>query len=1666
MAGQKKDASTSILRRVLDQTPLRPAILDGFRSGTVISPAQFVARYFERNHGLLPRLLGGLTNLTRKPIGQRIIARYTTFHHSFGPIQRSLRPQPERRSRRRAQVGEDFNSYEAEDFSDFDYAQEPAYAQPNYQEPAYAQPNYNAVGQPGEMPWEGPLNPAPAQVARRMDFQPANLRYLTNPERQPEPAYRPENPALPPDYAFQAREIISPAASPVPTSPTDYRQSNDFASPASPEARPASPASLEAVASPDSFGAVRRVTSPDYREASFAAAPVLRPVVQPALSRAVQRTAEATLAQPTGAGNLGASLGASPVAVARRLALPNTVARYRALKQAADKVLLGEQPGPAAWEAEGGPYLEPALSQPESSPRDLRRAPQEANSLLETQRIQAAANTLLEAQRPGGGEASPLIEGQRLAQAPGQLPEIQRIREAAPTNPSNQVPEINLSNQVPKTELALPGNQGLFGKSDSQPAEATPVAMARVSQASPTLNPGETLAESRTLRLRSEAEAAPGSYQAENDPGSYFTRSEIAPALFNSAIPASLLSNDFMTGEAAPEVQRFAGDRPGAPVTTTAWANKLAALHNNPGVAASSSLARQAAEAASSAVWTSQGGPLVYAVQRRARRNDTTAAETQDRIFSLTENNSGLADFQPQWLKSMAVEEPTPLPANSNRITSPVSPLNPPAEQPARVDHSLTRLSDAPVISRPDPAFAVEQSVPAEPAAALRQGQPVEGPTSATGEAVPVSPQFSLTPRAIQPGNLQPTALQRAFKRVDFETPGNREESLGLDSGNPAFSYAARPGFRRNKAALDTPEISGENPSITAPYYEFDPADLAARAVETASSSKPLTGQITFEEISAAGAVETASSSESLRVQTPQSSVQGEVARITSPQYFENDLEAARVAPPNRPLVERLPGGSSALQRLQQAPGQQHSLLEFNLAAAAIDLAALRNNPGLSATLARTFEGLSGSSAEGGWSPNSPLSYVQRSRVSRPNQAAEFEGGIPAEDYQGFGPPLTAQNGLFLPDLAHPTPDLPTPLSQINRQASQASQPPLNRRQPVSQPGFSQTGANEETAARIQRNYTAAAEPGPSSTTAGSFTISGDWIAQLQSRFEGFSVGQLNGPTGLVMRRLLEADYSNPGLAAPDYGFIPGFNYAVPPLLWRKVSNYSPDDAMTASPARRFEQGPGYTSPGEVLRAFDREDPVLNRSEEELTPAERTTESASAARLDLPMLRQAHVLLQRIANLEKTNTSLELAHRMEAAGQAPDSSGSSLPGVTPAFKTMPGAVQRLNASNAGRESGEPASRDLAPAPLRMADAPVNRSAEVRFVEVDPEILEDAAVASPVSPLLDVRVRDHQEYATPLETAAARSSSSGPNIGQGEILQPLAIQRKAAAAGQTAAYAPLTQPSLHSVLQTSVGKTLDHPVQRRMTNIFGAHFNDVQVHTGAEAAAATRQVGAEAFTLGSNIYFAPGRYQPDTQAGQALIGHELTHVIQQASLPSLGNGRVPETSSLGQTLEHHAIANEQLLLRHLSNNQSDHDDHNHSFSSSDEGRLSLQENHFSPAYSAGSATIERSYQPVADQQYHPPINPSHPRNDNGSNSESDYTGDSSAVQRVRSDSGSTGSSSVVQRALTTSANSSVNVDDIIKNEEDMDELARKVYRIIRDKLMIERERGFGPSSKFF
>jgi Domain of unknown function (DUF4157) len=68
-----------------------------------------------------------------------------------------------------------------------------------------------------------------------------------------------------------------------------------------------------------------------------------------------------------------------------------------------------------------------------------------------------------------------------------------------------------------------------------------------------------------------------------------------------------------------------------------------------------------------------------------------------------------------------------------------------------------------------------------------------------------------------------------------------------------------------------------------------------------------------------------------------------------------------------------------------------------------------------------------------------------------------------------------------------------------------------------------------------------------------------------------------------------------------------------------------------------------------------------------------------------------------------------------------------------------------------------------------------------------------------------------------------------------------------------------------------------PVLRKMEGFLGQEFSNVRVQTNSPSAV---EIGAQAYTHGNQLHFAPGKFQPETATGQQLLGHELTHVVQQ------------------------------------------------------------------------------------------------------------------------------------------------------------------------------------------
>jgi|GEM_PF-4741864 len=103
------------------------------------------------------------------------------------------------------------------------------------------------------------------------------------------------------------------------------------------------------------------------------------------------------------------------------------------------------------------------------------------------------------------------------------------------------------------------------------------------------------------------------------------------------------------------------------------------------------------------------------------------------------------------------------------------------------------------------------------------------------------------------------------------------------------------------------------------------------------------------------------------------------------------------------------------------------------------------------------------------------------------------------------------------------------------------------------------------------------------------------------------------------------------------------------------------------------------------------------------------------------------------------------------------------------------------------------------------------------------------------------------------------------------------------------------------VQRSVGsgQQMNPNVQSHMEGAFNTDFSNVNIHTNSSAA---DQVNALAFTQGNDIHFASGQYNPNNSAGMSLLGHELTHVVQQRK------GEVKANTQIGG----YAVNNEQHL----------------------------------------------------------------------------------------------------------------------------------------------------------
>jgi len=146
------------------------------------------------------------------------------------------------------------------------------------------------------------------------------------------------------------------------------------------------------------------------------------------------------------------------------------------------------------------------------------------------------------------------------------------------------------------------------------------------------------------------------------------------------------------------------------------------------------------------------------------------------------------------------------------------------------------------------------------------------------------------------------------------------------------------------------------------------------------------------------------------------------------------------------------------------------------------------------------------------------------------------------------------------------------------------------------------------------------------------------------------------------------------------------------------------------------------------------------------------------------------------------------------------------------------------------------------------------------------------------------------------TRRASERSSGPEAAPAPRTDtmPAAVLNLQRMAGNESVSALLGQQEdeeprspVHDVVGSGGGSPLEPGARSFLEDRMGADFSDVRVHTGGPADASARSINAQAYTVGTDVVFREGAYQPDSPGGRHVLAHELAHVMQQKAGPVSG-----------------------------------------------------------------------------------------------------------------------------------------------------------------------------------
>jgi len=161
-----------------------------------------------------------------------------------------------------------------------------------------------------------------------------------------------------------------------------------------------------------------------------------------------------------------------------------------------------------------------------------------------------------------------------------------------------------------------------------------------------------------------------------------------------------------------------------------------------------------------------------------------------------------------------------------------------------------------------------------------------------------------------------------------------------------------------------------------------------------------------------------------------------------------------------------------------------------------------------------------------------------------------------------------------------------------------------------------------------------------------------------------------------------------------------------------------------------------------------------------------------------------------------------------------------------------------------------------------------------------------------------RIETEAQEERGLDRAPEPSWMPESNSARAAMANSVRASRSVEGAGKVSSGAPAP---VAQAMTASSGRSLDSRSQTAGAEAGFGDLSGVQVHTDPAAADAASSIGAKAFAVGNDIFFGAGYFQPGTEKGDALLGHELAHTAQQRGASTQVQTKL-EVSTPGESME--------------------------------------------------------------------------------------------------------------------------------------------------------------------